>query len=345
MRRNAALEMLRIFCCYCIIMLHASGYIPMDTNFWRFVSAIVRPCLWCFMALSGWFILSGDIEDWKSFYYKHLLRLVIPLIAYVIVYQLCYSRGTVISIKAIVAGEAPTHTWYVYTMIAMYLLAPFLNVMVKNLSKTRLTVFLCIIFFCGRVVNILALCGITINIPKEILGDCAFFYFLFGYWLYLMRGELLKHFKIIFVIGFGNMFYGAYSFVNPYLVDGAATLSLCMVIGVIFYFVLFQKIFDGARWKKELQKIVSFVSARTYGIFLIHMLILEYIVGENIFVVDILSVSKYYVLPLQCLLIFVAGLVISIPMDMLICNPLMKLSEILYQSVKRLIRSKLENAQ
>lgn len=119
----------------------------MDTNFWRFVSAIVRPCLWCFMALSGWLVLEETIEDLKYFYYRHLLRLIIPLVVYVIGYQLYYSGGTSISMRAILSGDGPTHTWYVYTMLAMYLLAPFLSGRVRALSKMRLTALLGIIFF------------------------------------------------------------------------------------------------------------------------------------------------------------------------------------------------------
>lgn len=155
-----------------------------------------------------------------------------------------------------------------------------------------------------------------------------------------MSVELLKHFKIILVIGCLNIFYGAYSFYNPYLVNGAAMLSLCMVVGVAFYFVLFQKIFDKFEIKEKMQKIVSFISAHTYGIYLFHMLILDYVVAKEILVVDAQSSSKYYVLPLLCLLVFVVGLAISIPLDRLICNPLLKISELLYHKSKILIAKK-----
>lgn len=57
MKREYALDILRIYCCYCIIMLHVSGHLNVNGNFWRLVQGVVRPALWCFMMLSGYFIL------------------------------------------------------------------------------------------------------------------------------------------------------------------------------------------------------------------------------------------------------------------------------------------------
>lgn len=93
MKRNYSIDLLRIFCCYCIIMLHASAHLDSTGNFWRLVQGVVRPALWCFLSLSGYFILSKPIVKWSEFYFRHLLHLLIPLVFYTFIYQLYYSNG------------------------------------------------------------------------------------------------------------------------------------------------------------------------------------------------------------------------------------------------------------
>ncbi len=319
--RNYALDLLRIFCCYCIIMLHVSGYLDTNGNFWRLVQGIVRPALWCFLALSGYFILSRPILNWKKFYIRHLLHLLIPLVVYVFVYQLYHSGGKRISLKEIINGDPIGHLWFVYTLIVLYLLAPFFQKMLENLTNRQLTGLLATMFFCGRGIKMLTALGFGIGIPTEVIGDCSTFFFLFGYWLF--RVNRTVSYKILIPVGIINTLYSAYTFSNPILADGAATLALGMVVGVVVYYQLFSKLFEKIK-DGIFAKAIVYISARTYGIYLIHMLIIQYFTAKEILTLDNSSISRYWMLPLVCLIIFFTGLAIATALDTLICGPLQK---------------------
>lgn len=320
--RNYALDVLRIFCCYLIIMLHVSGHLDAGGTYWRVVQGIVRPALWCFMMLSGYFILSNPITNWGMFYLKHLTHLIVPLFFYVFAYQLYYSGGKHISILEIIAGDPYGHLWFVYSLIVLYLMAPFLQKMLNHLNKKQIIGMLAGMFFCGRVINILAAFGFPIGIPATVIGDCTLFFFILGYFLWQKNNEV--EYKFVISIGIMNIIYTAYTFSDPILVNGAATLSLGMVCGVIVYYCFCSKFFRNAGKGGISRKIIYFVSSRTYGIYLIHILILNILTERGIMVLDNTSISKYWILPLKCFVIFLVGFIFSTILDFLICNPVQK---------------------
>lgn len=322
LKRDYSLDLLRIFCCYCIIVLHVSGHLVQDSNFWCFIQGIVRPALWCFMSLSGYFILSKPITNWKTFYFRHFTNLVIPLVIYTFIYQLYNSHGQSISILEIISGDSIGHLWFIYTLLSLYILAPFLQTMLQNLDNHKFSFLLFTMFILGRASNLLSSFNATIGIPTTILGNCSLFFFLFGYWLW--KNSYKLHHKIVISIGTINIFYSAYTFTNSILSKGAATLSLGMIIGVIFYFVLFNNCFGNIK-SYHLQRIIVFFSERTYGIYLIHILIFQIFTDNNFLNLDPYSTQHFWMLPLKSLIIFIVGLLISICLDFLICIPLRKL--------------------
>lgn len=320
MKRNYAADILRIFCCYCIIMLHVSGHLDMNGDFWKVVQGIVRPALWCFMTLSGYFILSRPIVRWLDFYCRHLTRLLVPLILYTFIYQLYYSGSWNISLLPVLAGDSVGHLWFVYSLFALYALAPFLQKMLVNLNNVQFIGLLAIMFFCGRVINIMAAMGFILGIPVSILGDCSLFFFLYGYGLSRINGNI--SYKILLPIGIVNVTYCAYTFSNPVLVNSAANLSAGMATGVFVYYMFFNKFF--AHVKKKWEKAITFVSARTYGIYLIHMLIFQYFTSKEILVLEPYSHTHIWMLPFKSFIIFMTGFVFATIMDLIICNPIQK---------------------
>lgn len=331
-QRNIALDILRIFCCYCIIMLHVSAHLNINGFFWRLVQGIVRPALWCFVVLSGYFILSQPIKNWTNFYFTHLIHLIIPLVFYTFIYQLYYSKS--VSLFQIIAGDSIGHLWFVYSLIMLYIIAPFLQKLLINLNNIQLTGLLCLIFFFGRIINIMATFGFAIGIPTALIGDDKIFFFILGHWL--SRIKIKANYKILIPLVIANILYCAYTFSNPILVNGAADLALGMVNGCILYYLLFTKAFRTQRYN-DASKIIAFVSRRTYGIYLIHMLIFQYFIANEIMVLAPDAHKNVWLLPLKCLVIFVIGLAISIVMDMLICNPIQKICNCIYLKIKEAV--------
>lgn len=181
---------------------------------------------------------------------------MIPLIAYTFVYQLYYSNGKSISLKSIIAGDSIGHLWFVYNLIVLYILAPFLQKMLMNLSDIQLTGLLVTMFFFGRIKNIMETMGFSIGISTGVLGNCSLFFFLFGYWIYKMKIHI--NYKYAAVLWMINTVYCAYTFSNPILANGTANLSLSMVLGGIVYFVLFSECFANIK-EGLITKIITYI--------------------------------------------------------------------------------------
>lgn len=310
-------------------MLHVSGHLNTNGDFWRLVQGIVRPALWCFLMLSGYFILSRPIDKMGEFYFKHILHLLIPLVFYTFCYQIYYSGVKGILFKPIMAGDSIGHLWFVYSLIVLYILAPFLQKMLFNINNIQLTGLLIVIFFCGRIINIMTALGWGIGIPTNIIGDCSLFFFIFGYWIY--RININISYKIYIPLGIINIIYCAYTFSNPVLADGGVALSLSMVVGVLFYYLLFREINitdDGI-----LPHIITYISSRTYGIYLIHILIFNIFTNNAFMVLEPYSYTHFWMLPLKCIVIFSIGLILATFMDLLICDPIFKACKLLIKKV------------
>lgn len=68
--RNVSLDLLRIFFCYCIIVLHETGFITEYSFKWSSFQVIVRPALFAFVSISGYFLLNScDTNNKKKVLY------------------------------------------------------------------------------------------------------------------------------------------------------------------------------------------------------------------------------------------------------------------------------------
>lgn len=151
-KRNVSMDLLRIFSCACIVLLHASGYLAFLSRFNLLIQAIVRPCLLVFIFISGYFVLSTPIKSWKSFYFKKIPGLLILLFIYSFIYQIYYNRAVIVDIssffkcidpKSILAGDIIGHFWFVYSLAGVYFIAPFLQKMLNSLSKNASYAYCC----------------------------------------------------------------------------------------------------------------------------------------------------------------------------------------------------------
>lgn len=341
--RNISMDIFRIFCCYCIIALHISGHLDTTGYYWKTIQVFVRPALWSFMALSGYFLLHNKIYDWKAFYYKHLLFLAIPLFVYSIVYQLVYSNYDVkaLSLKAIISGDSYGHMWYVYTLLTLYLLIPFIQTMLSHINNQQFIFLLMLSFFFGRVIPVISALGFPIALTSEI-GNTPLFYLLLG--AFIRRIKITKYFKFIITLGLINILYGIISYSNNILANGAANLSATTLIGVITYFCMFLKLQEVVFENKNhhlIEKVASFISARTFGIYLIHMLIFQMYINHKIMVLE--GSFQYWGLPLKCLSIFIIGLLIATILDFCICKPINKIINLLLKQLHT-IKSSTKNA-
>lgn len=151
MRREGNYDLLRIVSTVAVIMIHVSvAYIgefetnggkAYYSNMWHgyIYNTISRFAVPCFVMLSGAFVLSNEKNGDYGYFYKKTFRSIgIPTVVFSCAYFF-YSMLSVVGgiyfgteginaliepIKAWIIGEPFYHMWYLYMMIGVYLLAP-----------------------------------------------------------------------------------------------------------------------------------------------------------------------------------------------------------------------------
>ena len=141
--------------------------------------------------LSGKFALSVKCEtfyDYYRYYIKKLITLILPILFYMFLRNL-YENGSNFFdisfwktyIKNVMYGYAGNEYWFLYTIMGLILLAPFLNKMIAGLKKEEIYLFLSL----GLLYNTIVTYGPYFNLYFSwnfIFGSWAFYFFL-GYFL------------------------------------------------------------------------------------------------------------------------------------------------------------------
>lgn len=277
-----------------VIIIHVSGDLVIQTYFasnWNIANlynSFSRFAVPLFAMLSGCFLFSKekDIEI-IPFLKRRGTRVVLPFIFWSIAYILfnlyqSYQQGLLSGIQSIfilvrnnILEGAAFHLWYVYLIIGLYLFAPILNHWIRKASEKSILYFLSIwvlSLFCNTfdLGNIRA-------ITEPFAGFMG--YFVLGY--YLLHKDLHKHRKLIslssisiFIISSLGVMIGTmalnkdeHQFVSI-LYDYSTPLVFLMSAS-IFLFVKYSSTFNTKN------TIIEGVAKYSYGIYLIHILVLK----------------------------------------------------------------------
>ena len=126
------------------------------TSSWTFCIAqntLNRAGVPLFFMLSGMLILrSPRTRDIGAFYRHSLPRLAVPLLVWNVIFALgALLRGGTFSLSAlfsaVINNGTAYHMWYMYTLLGIYLIAPFLARIVDSCTVRQLLVLLAIILF------------------------------------------------------------------------------------------------------------------------------------------------------------------------------------------------------
>lgn len=326
-KRNISLDLLRIYSCFCIIVLHASSFVINHQRIWSAYQTIVRPCLWVFALLSGYFILCKNIPNMKSFYFKRVVTLIIPLLGYSALYQIInygiQGLNPRIFVPAFLSNQIGGHFWYVYTLLGLYLASPFLKIMLDILNDNQLVFFIILVGFFTCMPDYLSFVKIEWAVDI-IFSGVFFFYYVLGYVLWRMPTDKFQ--GIIICLGVMNVFITYLFSSKNVLCDNLYTSSINMMIGSVFYFVLFSKI--KIPHIDICKKIIIYVSNKTYGIYLIHILVLDIINQRGLFS----ATEKCPLLKplIDSGIIFICSFLIAIIVDFILIRPLIKICNLFF---------------
>ncbi|WCO02759.1 acyltransferase [Psychroserpens ponticola] len=288
-KRSIWMTNLRAVATIAVILLHVSAPIlykygkvsNTDWHIGNFFDGIVRWCVPIFFMITGALLLNEDYKL-KVYLKKRFFRIIPPFIFWSLVYIL-YDHFTKTNSDTTLFAFLETlltkllngskfHLWFVYVLLGLYLVIPILRKWIKNASRNEILYFLMIWF-----------CTIIFSIPylKAYIPNINLDYFA-GYIGYLVLGYFLSKIEynkqlipfLFIIIGctitilgtiyiteknhkFDNLFY--------------SYLSLNVLLSSTGVFLLFK---NTEFRHKHFNKLMTVISDHSYGIYLIHILIL-----------------------------------------------------------------------
>lgn len=229
--------MLMVIAAHCVDIYNATPQSDPMNSFWgAFIGSLMRPSVPLFAMMTGLLLLPIG-QSAAEFYKRRIPRVLLPMILWSAIYYLIpWLTGVVGLDKSVIttlfpfefspsqeAGDAlknialipftfngyTTHMWYLYMLIGLYLLMPFISAWVEKRDATMTNTYMA-----------LWLCSLTLPylqqlIAPNLFGECAWnkfgtLYYFAGFAGYLLLGHLLArrgHMPLRKIIAMGVMLY------------------------------------------------------------------------------------------------------------------------------------------
>lgn len=288
---NLFINLLRILACLMVIFMHAP--LPSEQANGLFLSSLsyfTAPCIGLFFMVSGYLLLPIK-QDAGSFLRKRLGKVIGPTLFWSIFYiAVNFIKGDcqgslmkeLISIPFSAQGNPVL--WFMYTLIGLYLLAPIISRWIKSATRKEMEFYL-------------GLWGISLCYPilSSFLsinqGTTGILYYFTGYAGYFILGSYLKKYPerisfkcIIPLMGIAILapIICKIAQINVNFYEVFWYLSIFVVIQCVFWFYLITKI--PLKFSNQVETMLTRISNLSFGIYLIHIFIMRYVLWECDFI-------------------------------------------------------------
>lgn len=329
--RIVYLDLLRICAIFSVIVIHVSaiaedsesdltGYVGLVYN------SMVRWAVPIFFMISGAMFLRKDKNyTFAIMIKKYIPRLLICIIFWGFLYSLLdiylYSNFSLKTLLLcfinVFSNNSGYHLWFLYALIALYIMVPLFRIIVKNLSQKQLI----FVIMCWMILSLgiaqFNLITKTLSIPVSINWYFPMIsgyagYFLLGY--YLMNYDVSKMIKnILLILGtlalaLGIVLNVVFTKKAGYKIDAFLSqdgISSCLV--AISVFLIFKSLFN-RQFSVKVSKIIKSISQHTFGIYLIHVFVISVIF--HIFNLKIDLINSVISIPIFSLLVFILSYIL-----------------------------------
>ena len=285
------LDLLRIFAAFCVILLHVLAPLhgsaaDFGTRTWHaanLLNEITRTGVPLFLMLTGCLLLpSASTKNFGAFYRRRLSRVLLPFLVWNLIYYV-YNRtqnGLPVIDRAffdqLINNGSEYHFWYVYTLIGIYLLLPFLARMLEGCTNNQILWLLILTTFPSTLRPLL-----NITTPVYIF---LFNPLLEGYLGYVILGHYLNRLPKTritaaaipvcgiagFAIGVGFNYFRSAPGALDLMFNGGYTINHYLLASAFFLLARFLPMPASGAFSRILQKL----SSLTYTVYLAHVLVL-----------------------------------------------------------------------
>lgn len=246
----------------------------------KMVLAISLVCNVLYIMLSGALLLKPSRESIKDFYLRRLGKVLIPTVSYYLLYMIQgygeavfedgLGKGILTILKGLMTSrpEYMLHMWFIYAILGLYIFAPFLRILIANITEAQLFGLIVAGFVFDIFGTVLPMFGIGFGIDTPIAGWMGVF--LLGY--YITTEHAKNKYPLFMILGaLGLVTTCILVYQRPdllYYESNWAPLMWLEGAGIFAFFIYFRKIFG----KRNI--IIASISKYNFSIMLVHVLLL-----------------------------------------------------------------------
>lgn len=308
-KKDVSIELIRLIACLIVIGTHMAltTYNEVQVDWSRlFTKCFLADGVAIFFLITGFFISNG--RSYKKVIVNTIKKVLIPSFLVLVIAQIftnflinkdsfmnCIRNFGIENIKtilsSIIQGEVHTtiptaaHLWYVFSYIQIIIIFPVLGLLCKEEKENRLArrilIILSVLSILTKDVQKLFIIPAIGEIEIFSIIDAKILFILLGYELYVLKDKI-KNNKMCTVLGicaFGAINLLRYKAESMYmirngLIEEAAFVSWDTVFGIISALGLFLAIYSLDIKNNFLSNIIPYLGSMTFGIYLVHFLII-----------------------------------------------------------------------
>ena len=270
-----AIDIIRIFAFVFIVFLHTLNR-QFGVDVWMGGYAIISIGVNLFIMISGYLLLDKT-EEAIVFFKKRILN-ILPLF---LVFNIIYIYFGKIPIIPVLKGKAisASHFWYIYMILGLYLLTPWLQKVLKYAEKE--TLFVVFLWFLCNILNPYLRYFNLAEIPFSNFPLTGFIgYYILGYFVKKYDNKVKRTsfilIIVIYALGFLISFFSTkyvLAVTGKRVSDFFDKNSLGTFIMTLSFFVFWCKFNFSKR-----DRIIKIVAESTYFAFLVHLIVLHFVI-------------------------------------------------------------------
>ena len=287
------LNRLKALSCIAVVVLHtfyAADAFAMTTGQHMLALSVRNLMAWavpCFVMSSGALLLDPARKtDMGKIYRKYIPRMIIDLVVFSLLFSLfdgifvekSVTAGTFVrGVQNVYMGTGWKHMWYIYMMIAVYVMLPVYKIVTRAAQKNELR-YILILYAVGTSLLPLIEAGLEVKLPFYIFVYSIYPLYLFTGYVLHRYGGFRKRASTVFLAVFAvatviMTYVGLQSeqqVINDYLGNYSSPV---IILGSLGAFLLFR---NSSPEPCFIDKAAASISKCSFGIYLVHMAVLKF---------------------------------------------------------------------
>lgn len=292
-------DVMKIICIFLVIINHSHLYLTENGIFFHFlhfsIFSISKVAVPIFMMISGALML-GKNDSYDVILKKRIPRVYLACLFSTLIGVFFYKIDFFDTFfKFILGGQISSlyFLWYIYVLVILYLLTPLLNRMIIHFNKDDFNCFFILFLIVPSIIQFLMFVFEfdfnLIDVVGRIYNQYSFLinigYYVLGYFLFSNKDNLnIKKLIYSFLFGFVlSMIYLCLGFFNKGTIVNLKYDSFPVVLMSASLFVFLINYFNDVN-NKYLKKIIIIFSECSFGVYLTHVYLLEFLIKTNLFI-------------------------------------------------------------